>query len=474
MGQHFDVVVIGGGPGGYVAAIRAAQLGLKAACCEENPYADPKGEPRLGGTCLNVGCIPSKALLHASRLALLAREELAAFGVEVEGVKVDVGKMMARKEAIVTQLAGGIRTLFRRNGVTFLPGRGRLRGERGDLWEVAVGDEVVETRHVVVATGSRPRVLPEVPVDGAVVCDHTGALSWSSVPERLVVIGAGVIGVELGSVWRRLGAEVTVVEVGARFLPSADADVARALQQALERQGMRFRFGCRVEGVQVNGERAIVQIKEGEVSERLEADRVLVAVGRVPYAEGAEEEGIRLPRDERGFVAVDEVCRTRLPRVWAIGDVVRGPMLAHKAMQEGVMVAERIAGQAGMVNYEAIPWVIYTDPEVAWVGKSEAELKASGVRYRVGRAPFAANGRALGMGKGGGFVKVLSATESDRILGVHVVGEEASELVASAVVGMEFSAAAEDLARICFAHPTLGEALHEAAAAAAFGRAMHC
>jgi len=462
----FDLLVIGGGPGGYVAAIRAAQLGLSTACCESNPYDDPKGEPRLGGTCLNVGCIPSKALLHTSHLFAQAAHDFALQGIEVGSPKIDVPRMIARKDQIVAQLTQGIKGLFRKNRVTFLPGHGRLVGREGDRWLVEVNGQQVAATHVIVATGSKARHLPNIPVDNTVILDNVGALKLQAVPQRLAIIGAGVIGLEMGSVWRRLGSEVTVLEAAPQFLPAADPDVAKEAQKLLTKQGLAFELGVAIDGAERVGDRVVVRYRTAEGTQKLlEADRLIVSVGRVPNTDGLNAAEVGLAIDDRGRIVVDDHCRTNLPNVWAVGDVVRGPMLAHKAMEEGVMVAERIAGQAGHVNYDAIPWVIYTEPEIAWVGKSENELKAAGVDYRVGKVPFLANGRALGIDAGYGFVKIVADAKSDRILGVHIIGPNASELIAEAVVAIEFGAAAEDLARICHAHPTLSEVVHEAALA---------
>ena len=464
--QSFDVLVIGGGPGGYVAAIRAAQLGFKTACCESNPYADPKGEPRLGGTCLNVGCIPSKALLHTSHLYEEAAHTFAGQGIRVQGLAIDVPAMIQRKAGIVTQLTQGIKGLFRKNKVSLLPGHGQFLGREGESWQIRVGEETVLAKHVIVATGSKARHLPNLPVDNRIVCDNVGALELQVVPKRLVIVGAGVIGLEMGSVWRRLGSEVTILEALPDFLAAADADVAKEALSLFTKQGLKFQFGVTIEGAELKGDGAILRYRDQEGKEQtLEADRVIVSVGRVPNTEGLGAEEVGLQVNERGQIAVDEHCRTNLPNVWAVGDVVRGPMLAHKAMEEGVMVAERIAGQAGHVNYDAIPWVIYTAPEIAWVGKTEAQLKAEGAEYRVGKIPFLANGRALGMGAPQGFVKMIACAKTDRILGVHIIGANASELIAEAVVALEFGAAAEDIARICHAHPTLSEVMHEAALA---------
>ena len=466
MSQQFDVLVIGGGPGGYVAAIRAAQLGFKVACCESNPYADPKGQPRLGGTCLNVGCIPSKALLHTSHLFEEAGHSFADQGITVGTLKIDVAKMIARKANIVTQLTQGIAGLFKKNKVTFLAGHGSFVGQSAAGWQVQVGEETVEAKQVIIATGSTARHLPNVPVDNEIVCDNIGALEMGAVPKSLAVIGAGVIGLEMGSVWRRLGAQVTVLEAMPDFLAAADQDVAKEAQKIFTKQGLAFNFGVKIGDIKVSKKGVSIAYtdKDGK-AQKLEADRLVVSIGRIPNTQGLGADKVGLKLNERGMVEVDGHCKTNLPGVWAIGDVVRGPMLAHKAMEEGVAVAEIMAGQAGHINFDLIPWVIYTDPEIAWVGKTEQQLKAEGVAYKAGKIPFMANGRALGAGNAQGFVKMLADANSDRILGVHIIGPNASELIGEAVVAMEFGAASEDLARICHAHPTLSEVVHEAALA---------
>ena len=466
MSQQFDVLVIGGGPGGYVAAIRAAQLGFKVACCESNPYADPKGQPRLGGTCLNVGCIPSKALLHTSHLFEEAGHSFADQGITVGAPKIDVAKMIARKATIVTQLTQGIAGLFKKNKVTFLAGHGSFVGQGAGGWQVQVGKETVETKQVIIATGSTARHLPGVPVDNEIVCDNIGALEIGAVPKKLAVIGAGVIGLEMGSVWRRLGAEVTVLEAMPDFLAAADQDVAKEAQKIFTKQGLAFNFGVKIGDIKASKKGVSIAYtdKDGK-AQKLDADRLVVSIGRIPNTQGLGADKVGLKLNERGMVEVDGHCKTNLPGVWAIGDVVRGPMLAHKAMEEGVAVAEIMAGQAGHINFDLIPWVIYTDPEIAWVGKTEQQLKAEGVAYKAGKIPFMANGRALGAGNAQGFVKMLADAKTDRILGVHIIGPNASELIGEAVVAMEFGAASEDLARICHAHPTLSEVVHEAALA---------
>ncbi|MBU0751087.1 MAG: dihydrolipoyl dehydrogenase [Gammaproteobacteria bacterium] len=472
--KQFDVVVIGAGPGGYIAAIRAAQLGLSTACIESDAYADPKGEVRLGGTCLNVGCIPSKALLRSSELFDEANHSFVMHGISVEGIKVDVGTMVRRKDNIVTQLTSGIRGLFKKNKVTLLAGRGSFRGREDELWQLEVtgkeGTEVVEAKHVIVATGSSARHLDGIPVDNRIICDNAGALAFDSIPKRLGVIGAGVIGLELGSVWKRLGSEVTILEALPDFLAAADPAVAKEAWKAFtQKQGLKIHLGVKIGAVKQGKKGGVTQLsidyENGEGVQNLECDRLIVSVGRVPNTAGLGADNVGLKLDERGRVDVNDHCQTNLENVWAVGDVIRGPMLAHKGMEEGVMVAELIAGQAGHVDYDAIPWVIYTHPEIAWVGKTETQLKNEGVAYRTGQIPFLANGRALGQGDTTGFVKMLADAATDRILGVHVIGANASELIAEAVVAMEFGASSEDIARICHAHPTLSETMHEAALA---------
>ncbi|HEY6897326.1 MAG TPA: dihydrolipoyl dehydrogenase [Rhodocyclaceae bacterium] len=466
MAKQFDVVVIGAGPGGYVAAIRAAQLGFSTACVESESYADPKGEVRLGGTCLNVGCIPSKALLRSSELYEEANHGFVMHGISVENVKMDVGSMVRRKDNIVTQLTSGIRGLFKKNKVTLLSGHGKFVSRENDLWQIDVAGEIVDAKHVIVATGSKPRHLPGLPVDNKIVCDNAGALSFGEVPKRLGVIGAGVIGLELGSVWKRLGSEVTILEALPDFLAAADQAVAKeAWKVFTQKQGLNIHLGVKIGNVTVGKKGVTVEYESGDESKKLECDRLIVSIGRIPNTDNLGADNVGLKLDDRGRIEVNGHCETNLPNVWAVGDVVRGPMLAHKGMEEGVMVAERIAGQAGHVNYDVIPGVVYTHPEIAWVGKSEQELKNAGVEYRVGQIPFMANGRALGQGDTTGFVKMLACAKTDRVLGVHIIGANASELIAEAVVALEFGASSEDIARICHAHPTLSEVMHEAALA---------
>jgi dihydrolipoamide dehydrogenase len=466
MSQEFDVVVIGGGPAGYVAAIRASQLGLKTACCESEAYADPKGEPRLGGTCLNVGCIPSKALLHSSELYDQASHSFVMHGIKADNVTIDVPSMIKRKDNIVTQLVTGIKSLFKKYKVTFIPGHGSFVAQVDGKWQVKIGEEVVVATHVIVATGSHARHLPGVPVDQQLVVDNIGALNIAAVPKRLGVIGAGVIGLEMSSVWKRLGSEVTILEAMPDFLAAADANVAKeAWKIFVSKQGMNIQMGVQIKEVTPKKKTVVIKYENDEGDHTLEVDKLIVAVGRVPNTAGLNAEAVGLALDDRGRIAADAYCATNLPNVWAVGDVVPGPMLAHKGMEEGVMVAERIAGQSTSLNHDTIPWVVYTHPEIAWVGKTEQELKAANIPYKNGQIPFLANGRALSQGDTTGFVKVLAHAETDQILGVHIIGTNASELIAEAVVAMEFGGASEDLARTCHAHPTLSEAMHEAALA---------
>ncbi len=471
MPQQFDVVVIGAGPAGYVCAIRAAQLGLKTACIEE--WKTPKGEFALGGTCLNVGCIPSKAMLESSEHFEAATSKLGDHGITVTGASFDLAKMLARKDAIVGKMTKGIDYLFRKNKVTWLKGRGRLGAKTEDGWQVSVADEVVFARFVIIATGSKARHLPGVPVDQGLVCDNIGALAFSAVPQRLGVIGAGVIGLELGSVWRRLGSKVTVLEALPTFLAVADEAVSKeAWKLFTQDQALEIKLSAKINAVTTGTSTVVVDYTHEGQQHRLECDRLVVSIGRVPNSQdlGAEEVGLKI--DGKGFIEVDDQCRSNLPNIYAIGDVVRGPMLAHKGSEEGVMVAESIAGQKGHVNLNTIPWVIYTSPEIAWVGKTERELKEAGIPYRTGMFPFAANGRAQGQDETDGFVKMLAHDKTDEILGVHIVNSHASELIAEAVMAMEFRASAEDVARIVHAHPTLSEVMHEAALGA-LGRALH-
>ena len=460
--KTFDVVVIGAGPAGYIAAIRAAQLGMSVACIEK--WKTPKGEFALGGTCLNVGCIPSKALLESSENYERVLHNFKAHGITATGVKFDLKTMLDRKDRIVSKMTSGIAGLFKKNKVAWLQGHGKLLSG-GTTWKLQAGEEELEAKNVIIATGSKARELPGIAIDNKLICDNEGALAFESVPERLGVIGAGVIGLELGSVWRRLGSKVKVLEALPTFLGAADETVANEAWKIFTRsQSLDIELGVTLRGV--NGSKKGISIQydaADKSSKTFDCDRLIVSVGRVPNTDdlGAENIGLRL--DSRGFIEVDKNCRTALPRLYAIGDVVRGPMLAHKGEDEGVMVAEIIAGQHGHVNYETIPWVIYTAPEIAWVGRTEQQLKSEGVAYKSGRFPFAYNGRALGREEPEGFVKMLAEAETDRILGVHVIGSLASELIAEAVLAMEFGASAEDIARICHAHPSMSEVMREAA-----------
>ncbi|HWI35795.1 MAG TPA: dihydrolipoyl dehydrogenase [Burkholderiales bacterium] len=462
--KSFDVVVIGAGPAGYIAAIRAAQLGMSVACVEK--WKTPKGDYALGGTCLNVGCIPSKALLESSENYERVTHQFKAHGITATGVKFDLKTMLARKDAIVGKMTSGIAGLFKKNKVTWLQGHGKLVSG-GTTWKIEVEKEQVEAKNVIIATGSKARHLPGIPVDNKLICDNEGALAFDTVPERLGVIGAGVIGLELGSVWRRLGSKVKVLEALPAFLGAADDTVAQEAWKIFTRtQGLDIELGVKIGEVKQSKKGVSIQYTGQDGSSKtFDCDRLIVSVGRVPNTDALGAENVGLKLDAKGFIEVDKNCRTALPRLFAIGDVVRGPMLAHKGEDEGVMVAEIIAGQHGHVNYDAIPWVIYTAPEIAWVGKTEQQLKAEGVQYKAGRFPFAYNGRALGREEPEGFVKVLADARTDRILGVHSIGSLASELIAEAVVAMEFGASAEDIARICHAHPSMSEVMREAALA---------
>jgi dihydrolipoamide dehydrogenase len=468
MAEQFDVVVIGAGPGGYIAAIRAAQLGFRTACIDD--WTRAGGKPAPGGTCTNVGCIPSKALLQSSEHFEHAGHAFADHGIAITGLAIDVKRMLARKDKVVAQSNDGILYLFKKNKIAFFHGLGSFTGgAAGGGWNLRVdGTKPAEltATHVIVATGSKPRALPGAPFDNRRVLDNAGALAIDEVPRRLGVVGAGVIGLEMGSVWRRLGAQTTVLEALPALLPGADAAVAKEAGRAFAKQGLAIHTGVAISAVTVGEAEVVVDYADAAgAPQRAAFDRLIVAIGRAPHTAGLGAEAVGMQLDERGFVAVDADCRTNLANVWAIGDVVRGPMLAHKAEEEGVAVAERIAGQHGHVDFNTVPWVIYTAPEIAWVGKTEQELKAGGIAYRAGSFPFSANARARALGETAGFVKILADAATDRILGMHVIGPYASELVAEGVVAMEFGAASEDLARICHAHPSLSEATKEAALA---------
>ncbi|HHZ7619654.1 TPA: dihydrolipoyl dehydrogenase [Pseudomonas aeruginosa] len=471
MSQKFDVVVIGAGPGGYVAAIRAAQLGLKTACIEK--YIGKEGKVALGGTCLNVGCIPSKALLDSSYKYHEAKEAFKVHGIEAKGVTIDVPAMVARKANIVKNLTGGIATLFKANGVTSFEGHGKLLANKQvEVTGLDGKTQVLEAENVIIASGSRPVEIPPAPLTDDIIVDSTGALEFQAVPKKLGVIGAGVIGLELGSVWARLGAEVTVLEALDKFLPAADEQIAKEALKVLTKQGLNIRLGARVTASEVKKKQVTVTFTDANGEQKETFDKLIVAVGRRPVTTDllATDSGVTL--DERGFIYVDDHCKTSVPGVFAIGDVVRGAMLAHKASEEGVMVAERIAGHKAQMNYDLIPSVIYTHPEIAWVGKTEQTLKAEGVEVNVGTFPFAASGRAMAANDTTGLVKVIADAKTDRVLGVHVIGPSAAELVQQGAIGMEFGTSAEDLGMMVFSHPTLSEALHEAALAVN-GHAIH-
>ncbi|NUU02874.1 dihydrolipoyl dehydrogenase [Herbaspirillum robiniae] len=467
MSKNFDVVVIGGGPGGYIAAIRAAQLGFNTACIDE--WKNEKGGPAPGGTCTNVGCIPSKALLQSSEHYEHASHGFAEHGIEVKGLGLNLEKMLGRKNTVVKQNNDGILYLFKKNKVTFFHGRGSFTKGDANGYEIKVAgaaEESITAKHVIIATGSNARALPGVPFDEQLILSNTGALAITEVPKKLGVIGAGVIGLEMGSVWRRLGAEVTVLEALPAFLGAVDEQIAKEAQKLLTKQGLNVSLGVKIGEIKAGKKSVTVEYTDAKGdAQKGEFDKLIVSIGRTPNTIGLNAEGVGLKLDERGFIAVDGDCKTNLPNVWAVGDVVRGPMLAHKAEEEGVAVAERIAGQHGHVNFNTIPWVIYTSPEIAWVGKTEQQLKADGVQYKAGTFPFLANGRARALGDTSGMVKFLADAKTDEILGVHIVGPMASELISEAVVAMEFRASSEDIARICHAHPSLSEATKEAALA---------
>ncbi|MFO1388760.1 dihydrolipoyl dehydrogenase [Cellvibrio sp.] len=472
MSEKFDVIVIGSGPAGYVAAIRAAQLGLKTACVEK--WKNEEGKGVNGGTCLNVGCIPSKALLDSSYKYHEVKEDLGLHGITTSGVELNVSSMIARKNQIIKNLTGGIAGLFKSNGVTSLFGTGKLlAGKKVEVTDFEGKVTVYDAENVILASGSSPINIPPAPVDNDVIVNSTGALEFSEVPKRLGVIGAGVIGLELGSVWNRLGSKVTVLEALDSFLAIMDQQIAKETQKILTKQGLDIRTSSRVTGSKVNGKEVTVTYLDKDGKEQQETfDKLIVCVGRRPYTENllAADSGVNL--DERGFIFVNEFCATNAPGVWAIGDVVRGPMLAHKGSEEGVMVAERIAGQKAQMNYDIIPNVIYTHPEVASVGKTEEQVKASGEPYNVGTFPFAASGRAMAANETQGLVKIIAHAVTDRILGAHIVGPSAADLVQQVAIAMEFGSSAEDLGMMVFGHPTLSETIHEAALAV-HGHAIH-
>ena len=464
MSRSFDVVVIGAGPAGYIAAIRAAQHGMSVACIDE--WQNRDGKNAFGGTCLNAGCIPSKVLLESSELYHRANHEFAKHGITVSDVGIDIAKMQKRKATIVRQLTGGIAGLFKAAKVEGLVGHGKLLAGRQVEFTPVDGDkEVIDARFVILATGSAPIELPIAPFDGENIVDSWGALDFESVPEKVGVVGAGVIGLELGSVWRRLGSEVVILEAMDDFLFMADRDVAKESAKQFKAQGLDIRLGAKVTAASAKGGKVTVDYDDASGSQQVDVDKLVVAVGRRAFTDGllADDSGIEL--DERGFIVVDDECRTGVKNVYAVGDCVRGPMLAHKGSEEGVMAADLIAGEIAEVNYDVIPSVIYTAPEIAWVGKTEAEVKASGREYKTGSFPFAASGRAKAMEQTPGMVKIISAVDDDEVLGVHIVGPMAGELIAEMVLAMEFQASTEDIQRTIHAHPSLAEAIHEASLA---------
>lgn len=471
MSNAFDVIVIGAGPAGYVAAIRCAQLGLKTACVEK--WLDDSGKPRLGGTCLNVGCIPTKALLDSSERFEAMQLHGADHGIMVDGLSADIPTMVGRKNKVVDELTGGIEMLFKANGISWLQGSGKILPEKTVEVTAADGSKSQATAsNIVIATGSTPVAIPPAPLHEDIVVDNAGALAWDSVPKTLGVIGAGVIGLELGSVWRRLGSEVTIIEAQAEFLSMADKAISKAALRGFKKQGLDIRLGALVKGTERTDEGVVIKYTDAKGEQQITVDRLIVAVGRRPHTTNIAADELELLFDERGFVHVNEICETNVPGVWAIGDVVRGPMLAHKGAEEGVAVAERIAGMHGHVNYDAIPNVIYTHPEISWVGKTEEDVKADGIEYKVGSFPYAASGRAKAINETEGTVKVLARADNSRILGVHIYGAQSSEILAQAVIAIEMQSTLDDLAATMFAHPTLSEGLHEAVLAAD-NRAIH-
>ncbi|MCY3751588.1 MAG: dihydrolipoyl dehydrogenase [Gammaproteobacteria bacterium] len=472
--KNYDVVVIGAGPGGYICAIRCAQLGFSTACVDGE--LSSSGKPVLGGTCLNTGCIPSKALLDSSHHYSFISHDAAEHGINVSGIKLDIHKMIGRKDRIVQKLTRGIAGLFKKNGVDWLQGQAKLLGG-AEVEVTPSGKEAAEVfrvsaKNIIIATGSVPAKLPVAATDRNRIVDSTGALAFTQVPKRLGIIGAGVIGLELGSVWSRMGSRVTILEALDEFLAPADREIAVAAQKLLVKQGLDIRLGARVTGTGVNSREVSVTYEQGNDKQQLTFDKLVVAVGRSPNVEGLGAEDAGLALNGRGGIEVDNHCATNLPNVYAIGDVVRGPMLAHKAAEEGVMVAERLAGHKSEFNLDLVPWVIYTWPEIAWVGNTEHELKEAGIKYNSGVFPVAASGRALAAGDSDGMIKMLSDADTDRILGVHILAPNASELIAEAVLAMEFDGSTEDIARTIHAHPTLAEAMHEAALASD-RRALH-
>ncbi len=464
MGRSFDVVVIGAGPAGYVAAIRASQHGMNVACIDE--WENTDGKNAFGGTCLNAGCIPSKALLESSELFHRAQHEFSKHGINTTGVAVDIGQMQKRKDGIVRQLTGGIAGLFKANNITGLVGHGRLLADKKVEFTPVDGEvEVLDTRYIILATGSTPIELGVAPFDGERIVDSWGALDFDAAPKTLGVVGGGVIGLELGSVWSRLGSEVTVLEAMDDLLFMIDRQIAKEAGRQFRKQGLSIKLGAKVTSAKVSGNKVVVDYEDQSGKQSLTVEKLVVAVGRRPFTDGllADNSGIQI--DERGFIEVDDECRTNVKGIYAVGDCVRGPMLAHKGSEEGVMAADLIAGEIAELNYNVIPSVIYTAPEIAWVGKTEEEVQASGREYKVGSFPFAASGRAKAMEQTAGMVKIVSAADDDEILGVHIIGPMAGELIAEAVLAMEFSGSTEDIQRTIHAHPSLAEAIHEAALA---------
>lgn len=475
MSDKFDVIIVGAGPGGYVAAIRCAQLGLKTACIEK--WVDGKKKPKYGGTCLNVGCIPSKALLDSSHKYVEAKHDFDVHGISAKDVKIDVSKMIDRKDGIVSQLTGGITGLFKANGVTGIQGRAQLQsGRKLEVTDIDGKVTIYEADNIILAAGSVPVEIPPAPLEDDIIVDSTGALEFREVPKRLGVIGAGVIGLELGSVWSRLGSEVVVIEALDSFLGMVDQQIAKEAKKILIKQGLDIRLGARLTNAKVvkKGKKSTVTVQytDSEGDKEQVFDKLIVAVGRKPLSESllSKDSGVNL--DERGFIFVNDYCETDAPGVYAIGDLVRGPMLAHKASEEGVMVAERIVGKKTQMNYDCIPSVIYTHPEIASVGKTEEQLKADGDEYKTGVFPFAASGRAMAANDTAGMVKIIADADTDRILGCHIIGPSAADLVQQIVIAMEFGSSAEDIALTVFGHPTLSEAVHEAALAVE-GHAIH-
>jgi dihydrolipoamide dehydrogenase len=464
LSEAYDVIVIGAGPAGYPAAIRAGQNKLKVACVDE--WKNTDGTYAFGGTCLNAGCIPSKALLESSELYQRAKEEFAVHGIKIGSLALDLAAMQKRRASVVKTMTGGINALFKANGVVGIQGHGRLLPGNKVLVTGADGSEkTLQAKHVILASGSVPIRLKNVAHDGKYIVDSWNALEFDAVPGRLGVIGAGVIGLELGSVWRRLGSEVTVIEAMDTFLPIADQAIAKEALRHFKKQGLDIKLGAKVSSAKLTGGAVDVVYTDAQGEHTLQVDKLVVAVGRKPFTDGLLAEGTGVSLDERGFIKVDEHCRTGVPNVWAVGDVVRGPMLAHKGKEEGVMVADLIAGHFAEVNYKVIPSVIYTQPEIAWVGQTEEQVKAGGRPYKVGTFPFAASGRARAMEAGQGLAKIVSAKDDDEVLGIHVIGPMAGELISEAVLAMEYSASTEDIQRTMHAHPTLSEAIHEAALA---------